>query len=410
MCPKRGDPSLRWSVSLNIAIIGSGISGLTAAYYLSKAHKVDLFEKNSRAGGHANTIELEDGTPVDSGFIVLNDRNYPGLTSLLGSLNIELHPTEMSFSLTGLPFSWCSDDFYRLRFIRSYKKLKLFKEIVRFNRLAKLGLENLSAADWLDKNRFSELFRDAYLFPMCSAIWSSRGQTIEQFPVRALTQFLNNHGLLNLFNRPRWFSLKGGSRAYVSQVLKTIGIDNLHLNEEVKIIREEGQVVVATQDDARHYDLVIFACHANETLEVLQDLTKAESDALSKFNYSANPTVMHFDHELMPGDTQDWASWNAVKQGGYDYVTYWMNNLQDLNTKRQVFVSIGDFPNIEPDKVVDVIDYEHPIFTQSTLEGQDDLQDLQGSNNTYHTGAHLGFGFHEDGLQSALRVVKWING
>ena len=371
---------------------------------------MDLFEKNNRAGGHANTIELDDGTPVDSGFIVLNDRNYPGLTSLLGDLNIELHPTEMSFSLTGSPFPWCSEDFYRFRFIRNYRKLKLLKEIVRFNRLARTGLENLSAIDWLEKNRFSELFRDAYLFPMCSAIWSSRGPVIHEFPIRSLTQFLNNHGLLNLFNRPQWFSLKGGSRAYVSQVLENIGLDNLYLNEEVKITREEDRVAVVTRDDTRHYDWVIFACHANETLEILQDPTDAESEALAKFKYSDNPTVLHFDRELMPEDTKNWASWNAVKQGGHDYVTYWMNNLQDLDTKRQVFVSIGDFPNIEPGKVVEVIDYEHPIFTQSTMEGQDDLQDLQGSNNTYYTGAHLGFGFHEDGLQSALRVVKWING
>ena len=371
---------------------------------------MDLFEKNNRAGGHANTIELDDGTPVDSGFIVLNDRNYPGLTSLLGDLNIELHPTEMSFSLTGSPFPWCSEDFYRFRFIRNSQKLKLLQEIVRFNRLAKRDLENLSAIDWLEKNRFNELFRDAYLFPMCSAIWSSRGQVIHEFPIRSLTQFLNNHGLLNLFNRPQWFSLKGGSRTYVSQMLEHIGIDNFHLNEEVKITREAGGVVLVTQDEARHYDWVIFACHANETLEILQDPTKAESEALKKFEYSDNPTVMHFDHELMPEDTQNWASWNAVKRGGDDYVTYWMNNLQELNTKRQVFVSIGDFPNIEQDKVVQVIDYEHPIFTQSTLGGQDDLQGLQGSNNTYYTGAHLGFGFHEDGLQSALRVVKWING
>ena len=146
---------------------------------------MDLFEKSNRAGGHANTIELDDGTPVDSGFIVLNDRNYPGLTSLLGDLNIELHPTEMSFSLTGSPFPWCSEDFYRFRFIRNYQKLKLLKEIVRFNRLARAGLENLSAIDWLEKNRFSELFRDAYLFPMCSAIWSSRGQVIHEFPIRS---------------------------------------------------------------------------------------------------------------------------------------------------------------------------------------------------------------------------------
>ena len=371
---------------------------------------MDLFEKNNRAGGHANTIELEDGTPVDSGFIVLNDRNYPGLTSLLANLNIELHPTEMSFSLTGSPFPWCSEDFYRFRFLGSLQKFKLLKEIVRFNRLAKLELENLSAVEWLDKNYFSELFRDAYLFPMCSAIWSSRGQTIHDFPVRSLAQFLNNHGLLDLFNRPQWFSLKGGSRTYVSQVVERLGVDNLHLNAEVKIVREEGRAVIIERDEARYYDLVIFACHANEVLEILQNPSSAESQALSKFRYSSNPTVMHFDQKLMPGDTKNWASWNAVKEGGYDYVTYWMNNLQDLNIKREVFVSIGDFPNIKQDKVVEVIDYEHPVFTQSTLEGQAELHALQGSDNTYYAGAHLGFGFHEDGLQSALRVVKWING
>ena len=396
--------------TLNIAIIGAGISGLSAAYYLSKDHNVDLFDKKNRAGGHANTIHLEDGVPVDSGFIVLNDRNYPGLNSLFNSLKIKLHPTEMSFSLTGSPFSWCSDDFYRFRFLGSYRKLKLLGEIIRFNRLAKMEMEDLSAVDWLDKNRFSHLFRDAYLFPMCSAIWSSRGQTVSQFPVRSLTQFLNNHGLLNLFNRPQWYSLKGGSQTYVSNLIDTVGAHHLFLNSDVKVSRDNRRILLVSEDETRYYDRVIFACQADEIPKILEDPSKAESEALAKFTYSVNPTVVHLDRSLMPKETKKWASWNAFREGHYDYVTYWMNNLQDLNTEQHVFVSIGDFPDIHSDKIVKSINYEHPIFTDSTLQGQCELQALQGFNNTYYAGAYLGFGFHEDGLQSALRVVKRING
>ena len=194
------------------------------------------------------------------------------------------------------------------------------------------------------------------------------------------------------------------------RILEAIGADKLHLNAEVKIKRDNGRGLLVRKGDAFYYDKVIFACHANEILPLLDDPSKEESLALSKFNYSINPTIVHFDQSLMPKDTKKWASWNAFKEGPYDYVTYWMNNLQDLKTRRQIFVSIGDFPSIDSNKVVTSIDYEHPIFTHSTLLGQSELQALQGSNNTYFAGAHLGFGFHEDGLQSALSVVKRING
>ncbi len=347
---------------------------------------------------------------MDSGFIVLNNRNYPGLNALFDELGVELYPTEMSFSLTGTPFSWCSQDFYQFRFISSFRKLKLLKEIVRFNRLAKREIENLSTTKWLDNNGFSSLFRDAYLYPMSAAIWSSRGQVIQQFPMRSLARFLNNHGLLDLFNRPQWFSLKGGSRTYINRVLETADINSLFLEEEVQVCRKEGQITVMSQNGSRYYDRVIFACHANEALEVLQEPTSGEVSALSKFAYSLNPTVVHFDEQLMPDNRNNWASWNAVNEAGYDYVTYWMNNLQDLETDHQVFVTIGEFPSIDSSKLLEEINYQHPIFTESTLKGQQELQALQGLNSTYYTGAHLGYGFHEDGLQSALRVVKDING
>ena len=357
---------------LKIAIIGSGISGLSAAYYLSEQHEVDLFEKDSRLGGHTHThtLELEKKVRVDSGFIVMNDRNYPLLTKLFLDLEVELHPTSMSFGVETDYLKWCSNDFLKLKFLRSLKKIRLFFEMIRFNSLASDVKSNSSIEDWLRENNFSDFFRENYIFPMSASIWSSSQESINKFPMRSLSSFFKNHGLLDLIKRPQWFSVLGGSNTYIDKIIKQSQIKNLFLNAQVSINREEEKVLVQNNDITNQYDAIIFACHANQIEEVLKDISSEEEEALSMFEYTNNKVLLHTDSTLMPEEKSLWSSWNSFKNNKYDYVSYWMNNLQKLDTQKDIFVTLGNFPDIDEERVFKKIDYEHPLYTENTLAGQ----------------------------------------
>ena len=396
---------------MKIAIIGSGISGLSAAYYLSNRHEVDLFEKDLRLGGHTHThtLELEKRIKVDSGFIVMNDRNYPLLTKLFLDLEVELHPTSMSFAVETENLKWCSNDFLKLRFLNSFKKIRLFAEMIRFNNLASNVETNSSVENWLRKNNFSDFFIANYILPMSSSIWSSSQESIKRFPMKSLSSFFKNHGLLNLIKRPQWFTVLGGSDKYVEKIINISDINNVTTDAELLIKREGKKVSVQNKGVTSQYDLLIFACHANQIEEILTDISPKEAEILSMFEYTNNNVLLHDDKNLMPKEESLWSSWNSFKSKNYDYVTYWMNNLQKLDTEKEIFVTLGNCPEIDKERVFKKICYEHPLYSNNTLEGQEYLKSIQGENNTYFVGAHLGYGFHEDGIKSTVEMLKNFN-
>ena len=396
---------------MKIAIIGSGISGLSAAYYLSNKHEVDLFEKDLRLGGHTHThtLELEKRIKVDSGFIVMNDRNYPLLTKLFLDLGVDLHPTSMSFGVETENLKWCSNDFLNLRFLKSFKKIRLFVEMIRFNNLASNVETNLSVENWLRKNNFSDFFIANYILPMSSSIWSSSQESIKRFPMKSLSSFFKNHGLLNLVKRPQWFTVLGGSDNYVEKIINISEINNVVTDAELLIKREGRKVSLQNKGVTNQYDLLIFACHANQIEEILTDISPKEAEILSMFEYTNNNVLLHDDKNLMPKEESLWSSWNSFKNMNYDYVTYWMNNLQKLDTEKEIFVTLGNCPEIDEERVFKKICYEHPLYSENTIEGQKYLKSIQGENNTYFVGAHLGYGFHEDGIRSSAEILKNIN-
>ena len=396
---------------MKIAIIGSGISGLSAAYYLSNEHEVDLFEKDLRLGGHTHThtLELEKKIRVDSGFIVMNDRNYPLLTELFLNLGVELHPTSMSFGVETENLKWCSNDFLKLRFLNSFKKIRLFVEIMRFNKLASNVEINSSVENWLRKNNFSDFFIENYILPMSSSIWSSSQESIKRFPMKSLSSFFKNHGLLDLIKRPQWFTVLGGSDNYVEKIMKVSDINNVITDAELLIKREGKKVSLQNKGITSQYDLLIFACHANQIEEILTDISPKEAGILSMFEYTSNNVLLHDDKNLMPKEESLWSSWNSFKSKNYDYVTYWMNNLQKLDTEKEIFVTLGNCPEIDQERVFKKMCYEHPLYSENTLEGQKYLKSIQGENNTYFVGAHLGYGFHEDGIKSTAEMLKNFN-
>ena len=340
----------------------------------------------------------------------MNDRNYPLLTKLFLELEIELHPTSMSFSVDTEDISWCSEDFKKFKFFNSLKKIRIFLEMIRFNNIASNVDSNGSIEDWLREKKFSQFFKNNYVYPMSASIWSSSQESISRFPMKSFSRFFNNHGLLDLIKRPQWFSVLGGSSSYIEKIINRSRINNIYKNANVSINRDKDKVFVQNNNKTCQYDAIIFACHANQIQEMLLDMSPEEEKILSMFEYTSNNVFLHFDSSLMPNERSLWSSWNSFKNNKYDYLSYWMNNLQKLDSERDIFVTLGNCPDIDEDKVIKKIKYEHPLYSEKTIKGQKLIRSIQGNNKTYFTGAHLGYGFHEDGIKSSLEVVRIING
>ena len=340
----------------------------------------------------------------------MNDRNYPLLTKLFLELEIELHPTSMSFSVDTEDISWCSEDFKKFKFFNSLKKIRIFLEMIRFNNIASNVDSNGSIEDWLREKKFSQFFKNNYVYPMSASIWSSSQESISRFPMKSFSRFFNNHGLLDLIKRPQWFSVLGGSSSYIEKIINRSRINNIYKNANVSLNRDKEKVFVQNNNKTCQYDAVIFACHANQIQEMLVDMSPEEEKILSMFEYTRNNVFLHFDSSLMPNEKSLWSSWNSFKSNKYDYLSYWMNNLQKLDSERDIFVTLGNCPDIDEDKVIKKIKYEHPLYSEKTIKGQKLIKSIQGNNKTYFTGAHLGYGFHEDGIKSSLEVVRIING
>ena len=407
-----------------IAIIGSGIAGLGAAWLLKDAHEVTVFEAEARPGGHVVTV-MDGPQPVDTGFIVLNDRNYPQFSAFLDALGVPTQDSDMSFGVTigAGRIEWAGDSLTKLfaqpRLAVSAAHWRMIADIARFNRQAKKLIENDVIAtetigEFLDRYRYGQAFRARYLLPMAAAIWSTPTAGILDFPLAAFLRFFDNHGLLDIKNRPQWRTVTGGSHTYVKAVAAALG-DRLRLGTPVARVRREndGITLITELGATEHYDQVIFACHADTTRALLVDADEREADILSAFDYQPNRAVLHSDARLMPARRKVWSSWNyaadrAEASNQRVSVTYWMNRLQKISGDTSYFVSLN--PLYEPleERVIAEIHYAHPVFTQRAIEAQSELVDIQGRGGVYYCGAWCGYGFHEDGLASATRVAGYL--
>jgi len=411
-----------------IAVIGSGISGLSAAWLLSKKHKVTLYEKGGYLGGHANTVDVttpDGNVPVDTGFIVFNERNYPNLTALFQHLDVASHGTEMSFALTfaegkyEYAGSGIDGFFGQRRNAVSLRHWTLFRDISRFFRTAQKSASSvpphLSLGAFLEQERYSRAFIDDHILPMGAAIWSTCMKEMLAFPARSFIDFYANHGMLQFMNRPAWRSVKGGSRAYVQRLVEDGGFEVVQGNGIRSVSRHPGYVhVTDNHGAARPFDHVVIAAHANDALEILEAPDPLEQSLLGAFSYQPNRAVLHRDPRLMPRRRKLWSSWNYLKTDrGADSdlcVTYWMNRLQELNTTSDLFVTLNPCIDIHPKAIEAVFDYDHPVFDAGAMAAQKDLWALQGRNRTWFCGAYFGSGFHEDGIQSGLAVAEQLGG
>ena len=417
-----------------VAVVGSGISGLAAAHALAAEAQVTLFEAAGRFGGHSNTVDVTlDGIThgVDTGFLVFNHRTYPNLVRLFDELGVDTAPSDMSFSVqvpdTGLEWSGCNLNtvFAQRSNLLSPRFIGMLRDVLRFNRLATgLALAGGEAelaepiASFLDRHGFGARFRDWYFLPMIGCIWSCPTEQMLQFPISTLIRFCHNHGLIQVANRPQWHTVRGGSRNYVDKLLR--GIPDARLNSPVRQIRRvlvgdgRGGVMLATDHGEERFDEVVLACHSDQSLRLLADALPAERAVLSAIAYHPNRAVLHTDASLLPKSQRAWAAWNYARarstgdeQAGV-CLHYLINRLQPLPWKQPVVVSLNPDPARPPDPatVVARIDYSHPVFNLAATRAQQQLPALQGLAGVWFCGAWTRYGFHEDGLMSALDVVS----
>lgn len=414
--------------ALKIAVVGSGVSGLSAAWLLSQRHDVTLIEANQRIGGHSNTVEcvLPDGpVAVDTGFIVYNDVTYPNFAALLDYLSVPTAKSNMGFgvSLHGGDYEYSGEGVLQLlghaRNIANLSHWRMIMGLTRFFRtagqLAEYVGEEDSLAEFLRTQNYSSDFVNLHLLPVAAAVWSSEPEQMLQYPARAFLRFFENHGLLNFANRPQWRTVDGGSREYVNRVLED-GRMRVLKGCPVHVIDRSGAGVClrGAHGFSEKFDRVVIATNAEAALAMLEAPSAAESQLLSTFKYSKNVATLHRDERFMPKRKRLWSSWNYVSDGdvagNQASVTYWMNALQPLRTATNLFVSINPRKSPVAELVEQEINYAHPIFTTQTRRAQKDLWTLQGRNNTWYCGAHFGAGFHEDGLQAGLAVAEQLGG
>jgi predicted NAD/FAD-binding protein len=409
---------------MKIAIIGSGISGLTLAYYLNKKYNVTLFEKEDRIGGHTHTHTLkinQDIIKVDSGFIVFNKKTYPNFIKLLKELKVSYQPSSMSFSVQSTlnRLEYAGNN---LKTLFAQKKnllniyfWRLLWEILKFNKLAKKILqkpeliENLTIQEFVNKHNFSEYFLDNYLLPMSSAIWSSSYKDIKKFSLLFFLNFLNNHGMININDRPQWLTIKNGSETYVQKIVSQLK-GKIKLNSTISnVYRNNGKCIIEINKKKLKFDFVFFACHADQALKLIKNPNLLEKNILGSFKYSSNKAVLHQDTNLMPKNKSIWSAWNYIiknKTTSQARVTYNMNILQSISPKNDLLVSLNSDHDINPKAILKSMDYTHPIFNLNTYLNQKQ-QHLVCKDGFAFSGAYWGNGFHEDGVVSALNAIKY---
>ncbi|AKP91924.1 NAD(P)/FAD-dependent oxidoreductase [Achromobacter ruhlandii] len=411
---------------MRIAIIGSGIAGLVCAWKLGRDHDVTLYEANDYLGGHTHTHTVEqDGRSyaVDSGFIVHNPLNYPHFTALLDELGVASQPTTMSFSVhkqaDGLAYNATSLDtlFCQRRNLLSPRFLGMVRDIMRFYRespaLLRAPEPGPALGEYLAQNRYGEAFRSDHLIPMASALWSSPASRILEFPARYLVQFMANHQMLRISGRPQWRVVQGGSRRYIDAMRQRWTVRE-RLNCAVRAVRRQPVgVQVITRDGQEHHDEVIFACHSDQALALLADATPQERQVLGAIAYQDNDVVLHTDARLLPRQRKAWAAWNAYVPADPQApcsVSYCMNLLQGIASPRPFIVTLNRGDAIDPAQVLARMRYHHPVYTHEAVAAQARRAEISGRRRTWYVGAYWGWGFHEDGVASALDVVRAMLG
>ena len=409
-----------------VAVIGSGISGTSAAYYLNKlGYDVYLFESGSHFGGHTNTIDLDfegQRIPVDTGFLVHNDRTYPNLIDFFEELKIETHLSDMSFSVVRRTddITWAGTNiltvFTQPRNLFSMRFYRFLKEVLRFNKESKKylieyeGKPELTLNEMLIKKDYSEDFKNWYLLPMGGCIWSSPTNEMLNFPAYTFLIFCLNHGLLQIFKRPQWKTVLNGCRTYIEKALSQI--DNKFLNEPVlEVVSEYNKLKLITEKRIEYFDYCLICSHPPQTLEMFKNADYLTKNLLSKFKYQKNKAVLHFDESVLPREKIAWAAWNYLSTestSGNDKVSvsYLINKLQPLPVEKAVIVTLNPASKIEKNKVVKEINYQHPLFSIDAIRAQREMVNIQGRQGVYFSGAWLRYGFHEDGILSSKSVIN----
>ena len=413
---------------MRIAIVGSGIAGLTCAHLLHPRHDVTLFEANDHAGGHVNTVRVEtDGGAwdVDTGFIVHNDRNYPCFQRLLAQLGVATQPAEMSFGVSdGVgDFEYNGASPNGLYAKRSHLVTPWFQRMVadllRFNREARALLEepgnDVSLRAWLEQRRYSPAFVERLIVPQAAAVWSADPRQLWSFPARFLVQFFDTHGMLGLRDRPQWRTVSGGSQRYVAAIVARLGEERVRLSTPVRAIARdaEGVEVAPLGGAPERFDRVVIATHGDQALRLLADPSALERELLGAFPYQRNDVTLHTDRGLLPRRRRAWASWNyhlPDRERGRPTVTYWMNRLQALDADRELLVTLNRDDDVHAEHVLARLRYDHPVFTSAGVAAQARFDELNGANRTSYCGAYWGWGFHEDGVVSALRACEPLGG
>jgi predicted NAD/FAD-binding protein len=410
---------------MKIAIIGAGISGLTCAYLLNRQHDIKVFEAEKTIGGHTATKDvLIDGQhyPVDTGFIVYNDWTYPNFIKLMDELGVDSHPTEMSFSVrcekTGLEYGGNNLNtlFAQRSNLLNASYIKMLFDIMRFNREAvdDLTFRRISATgtlgEYLQAKGYGDAFINHYLIPMGSAIWSAPNQVMLDFPLLFFVRFFKNHGLLSVNNRPQWRVISGGSRAYLEPLARSFN-NKIYTSHPVSsVIRSsEGASVQVEGKPVEHFDQVVFACHSDQALKMLADPSPEESALLGAIPYSNNEVVLHTDASLLPKRQLAWSSWNYLlpeQQQTAPVLTYNMNILQGIDAPVTFCVSLNTTQRIDPEKILGQYQYAHPVFSLESVQATNNWSQINGVNRSWFCGAYWGNGFHEDGVNSALKVTR----
>ena len=411
---------------MKIAVIGSGISGLSASYFLSKKHHVDLFEKEDRFGGHSYTIDVivnKKRIPVDIGFIVFNHLTYPNLINFFNEIDIEIEKSDMSFSVSveGTNFEYCGkglkgifankSNFLNIKFIR------MFLEILKFYKLCD-KISNIDQVitldEFLKKNKWSKSFINYHIIPMVSAIWSMPPYEAGKMPMNFFLKFFQNHGLFKLRNRPQWYTVAHRSKTYVNKVLSQISgeyFKNYKINS-IQRVSSGVQVYYGGANEFFDYDKVILATHADQALSLIKNPSDQEIKTLSNFDYKKNLAVLHCDESVMPKNKKVWSSWNTYvdpKNLNKSSLTYWLNLLQNINCEKNIFLTLNPLKEIPNERIYKKIEFTHPYYDQKALDNQKNLKNIQNKENLLFCGSYFGYGFHEDGIKSSIEMLKNLN-
>ncbi len=409
---------------MKIAIIGSGISGNTLAYYLNPHHQITLFESNDRVGGHSHTHHIDifnQKVSVDTGFIVFNKKTYPNFLKLLHELKVPYENSAMSFSVkdSQKDFEYNGTSlnalFAQRKNFMNPRFYKMISEILRFNKSSISLLssdEEISLGDYLKRERYSDFFKKYYILPMGSAIWSSNIKTMMEFPAKFFIQFFNNHGMLNINDRPQWLTISGGSINYVNKMIEPFR-KKIKLNQNIKYVeRKKDHIAIHHKDRIEKFDWVFFACHSDEALKLIKSPGLHEKNILKAIPYTDNEVVLHYDDHFMPKRKLAWAAWNYHIDDNANSpasLTYNMNILQNLKTEAPLLVTLNPMQKINKKKIIKTLSYAHPQYSLRSIEAQSKYHLISGVNRTSFAGAYWGNGFHEDGVKSALDAIQQFN-